>query len=61
MTNSPETNGRVLLVGLHEDAVDYAKWPDLDAETLRRSFEKTKASFKQAGGVQSTLVSDSLR
>ena len=39
----------ILLVGLHPDAVDYAKWPELSDDKLRTAFEQVRTELTTTG------------
>lgn len=42
-------NKPVLLVGLHQDAVDYTKWPDLSPDKLKQAFSDVRSQLAAAG------------
>lgn len=48
--NTPmKRSSLVLLVGLHQDAVDYSKWPGLDRKMLSDSFLRTRERLEKEG------------
>lgn len=52
-------NKKVLLVGLHPDVVDYAKWPDLTPEKLARGLEAERSHLSDLGlNATWTLIRD---
>lgn len=40
---------KILLIGLHPDVVDYAKWPDLTPEKLSRGLEAERSRLNDLG------------
>ncbi|MEM8834370.1 MAG: hypothetical protein AAGD00_00985 [Planctomycetota bacterium] len=43
------TSKNVLLIGLHQSAVDFSKWPGLSPESLVDAFGEVKARLEDAG------------
>lgn len=39
----------ILMIGLHADAVDFEKWPQLNKESLEQAFEKVLKEMNDAG------------
>lgn len=43
------TTKNVLLIGLHQSAVDFSKWPALSPESLVKAFNEVKDRLEEAG------------
>ncbi|ANK80192.1 MAG: hypothetical protein TEF_04865 [Rhizobiales bacterium NRL2] len=51
----------VVLIALHPDAVDYGRWPGLDADQLRRQLEEQKHALEEEGVDAALCLVDSAR